>query len=149
MKSRAVEIDPFNNSNVEESGIPDESITGPTDVWLRQPGAWLRIHTLPRRKLFIPDGTTPGGPNVEMLSSRRITRAFYLDTHSTVIHDDWNNSPEGGQSKLPKIWTGLTIFYDIDTPEPGGSETAEPPATQQYTQQPQRLNVEDVPKGVP
>ena len=79
------------------------------DYWIKQPGAWVRVHRKPRRTLFVPTGTQDGPP-VGDLESARITDVYvvYSNEHREV-RDRWNNHLTASK-ELPYRWTGSTVF---------------------------------------
>ena len=81
----------------------------PQDRWERHPGCWVRVHTRPRKSLFIPTGTKDG-PNINDLDRNRVTDIRFCDDDKTeTIRDQWMSS--GGRSRtFKKRWTGCSIF---------------------------------------
>ena len=69
----------------------------------------MRVHTRPRKSLFIPTGTKDG-PNINDLDRNRVTDLRFCDDDKTeTIRDQWMSS--GGRSRaFKKRWTGCTIF---------------------------------------
>ena len=81
----------------------------PQDRWERHPGYWVRVHSRPRKSLFIPTGTKDG-PNVNDLDRVRVTDVRFCDDDKTeTVRGQWISS--GGRSRLfKKSWTGCSIF---------------------------------------
>ena len=63
------------------------------DEWRKGPRCWIRMHTKPRRAMFISTGTLDG-PDISTLTGARVTRISYLDgSKDEVKSDDWLNKP--------------------------------------------------------
>ena len=69
----------------------------------------MRVHSRPRKSLFIPSGTTDG-PNVNDLDRNRMTDIrFFDDDRTETVRDQWMSS--GGRSRsFKKRLIGCSIF---------------------------------------
>ena len=77
----------FENANI--SCVWEKKWT--KDEWRKGPRCWIRMHTKPRRAMFIPTGTLDG-PDISTLTGARVTRISYLDgSEDEVKSDDWLN----------------------------------------------------------
>ena len=78
-------------------------------------GCWVRLHSRPRKSMFIRTGTKDG-PNVNDLDRVRITDLRFCDDDKTeTIRAQWMSA--GGRIRtFKKRWTGCT---DFQIREPG------------------------------
>ena len=46
------------------------------DHWLKMSSGWLRIHTVPRKRMFTPEHVDGGPSELTDLQSKRVTQIF-------------------------------------------------------------------------
>ena len=102
----------------QENVIPSSSgssSSGLQDRWTKGGARWARHHVQLRQRLFVPS-SEPGGPPVDRLQPRRITRYRFADNSDGVVHkrvDEWNSEdPTQSEFLLPNFWTGTTTFSE-------------------------------------
>ena len=61
------------------------------DYWRDDGHSWTRIHVVPRRAFFTPDGS-PGCPTEEQIQQRRISRVVFKDNTRQRIENDWKET---------------------------------------------------------
>ena len=107
-----------------QPGPPKENAT--EDYWERQGEQWIRYHIVSRRRLYVPHGQQPNGPNPDELLDSRVTNIFYDDDniHSEQLHDVWRRDRQYlAELDVKHTWTGTTVFTlrplpDIDEDDP-------------------------------
>ena len=79
------------------------------DYWRDDGYSLTKVHVVPRRALFTPDGS-PGCPTEEQIQQRRISIVVFKGNTRQRIEDDWK---ETGPTELEHHWTGETIFLKV------------------------------------
>ncbi len=67
----------------------------------------MRYHIQPRLKYCQPDAGE-GGPDIDTLNGRRITRLQELGQDPEDVEDEWNTDDTTRMNSIP--WTGMTFF---------------------------------------
>ncbi|CAK9092666.1 unnamed protein product [Durusdinium trenchii] len=89
-----------------ELRFPD---VGGTWSWL-QDGTLQRLHTTPRRHLFVPSDVADCPVQINSLLSHRTTFVDYVQGGSQTVTDSWHD-PSVAHLMMPFTWTGRSIFY--------------------------------------
>ena len=104
---------------------------GGGDRWVPAGHQWLRIHSLPRKRLFNPNGVD-GGPGIDNISAWRTTHLYFRNGSVRSITDDWTG--ENADRSEGIEWTGVTVLTLASAPlsvpdlllAPNADETGNP-----------------------
>jgi hypothetical protein len=91
------------------------SDTAEPDQWEEHYDKWVRIHRIPRSKLFYPSDDLGGPPKEELEPVRETKILTPCGSMVMAKTDSWDGSPSGPQ-EYPDVekdwrWTGTTTFY--------------------------------------
>ena len=84
----------------------------------------LRIHRVPRRRLFLPLSTTAPPLPLDKLQARRRTTMNLQDGTRRELDDSWHHGRI--EQKMDFLWTGTTEFFLL-VPEPAQEEQQQEP----------------------
>ena len=98
-------------------------------------GVWHRWHTSPRVAFFTPYRVAKGPSKGVSLCRERITFGVTASGRQFECRDDWTK-PDRAHIEAPELWTGYTIFKEVDLPTTTRVSEGKPPKTGRREGQP-------------